>query len=112
MRKPIEKIDFTFKAGEKLTSSQLNILIGKINEVIEYINKDVIPNEINLNRELGDMEKIWTVGQALAAIPSERLSPGIKVSFLGNNGWVTWYNNPITGVWETDYFTELNGGEW
>lgn len=112
IRKLIDEIDFTFKSGEKLTSSQLNIIIKKINEIVKYINSDVIPDEVNINREFGDMKKVWTLEQVLAALPADRLFPGIKVSFLGVDGWITWYNNPVTGDWETDDFTEIDGGEW
>lgn len=110
IRKPIKKIDFTFKAGEKLTSSQLNLLITKINEVVQEINEVLLTDEVNVNREMGDMTKVWTLEQVLKALPEDRLSPGIKLTFLSSNGWVTWTENE--GEWETDDFTEIDGGEW
>lgn len=110
IRKPIKEIDFTFKAGEKLSSSSLNLLITKINEVVREINEVLFPGEVNVNREMGDMTKEWTLEQVLKAVPEDRLSPGIKLTFLTSSGWVTWTEKNGNG--ETDDFTEIDGGQW
>lgn len=123
MNKLIEKTGITFGSGGKLSSTDLNTLNNKINELVDAVNNGVLKADFNVNIETGDMTRTWTLKQAIYSIPDDRKALAINIRFLEDNngtpGWITYY---YTGTsldtfsdpkfWETDNFDIIDGGEW
>lgn len=116
MLEPIKTTGLNFTTGQKLSSSDMNILNRSINSLIEAVNK-IMNSEININLEEGSKEK-YSLEEALSLVPKSRRIPGIKLTFLGESGLLETYTY-LGGDWDnfkswglSENETIIDGGEW
>ena len=76
-----------FTGGQTLTSDAMNILNNRINSLINAVNA-LLRGTINLNAEEGGSGTIYTLTQAIEAVPENRRTLGIKLIFRdGDESW-------------------------
>lgn len=76
-----------FTGGQTLTSDAMNILNNRINSLVNAVNA-LLRGTINLNAEEGGSGTIYTLAQAIEAVPENRRTLGIKLIFRdGDESW-------------------------
>lgn len=110
-----------FVPGQALGSSTMNDLNRAINLNTEVTNNFLL-EYINPNVEENDFTTKYTLESILPRIPIERRKGGVKLRFLGENGWEEYVYLPGKYTIETwlnpiswgggDYARVIDGGEW
>lgn len=112
----VNKTDVPVKnPGDKLTSQDINKINQILNQSVDAINY-VLKLECNLNAEVGDYERIFTLEEAIELVPLGRRVLGILIQFLSKDGLScfrykggTWEDQ---GNWESVEFDYIDGGVW
>ena len=116
MKEIIEETGIEFRSGQKLSLTEMNKINDTLNKCVRAINLDT-NSIINLNYELGQMNRTWTFDLARQAVPVERRVEGITLKFLdSDNGWSEYiycgpdWNDPES--WNKGHDNIISGGEW
>ena len=80
----IQETGITFNKGEQLTARKLQILNDKINELVRNVN-NMLEGLCDINVELNDFSRIFTLSEALEVVSKTRRMRGMKIRFLGQN---------------------------
>ncbi len=120
MKEIIEETGIEFKSGQKLSLTEMNKINDTLNKCVKTLNLDT-NSVIDLNYELGQMERTWTFDLARQAVPAERRVKGITLRFLdsdnglseyiycGNDSSKDW--NDVS-CWRIGHDNIISGGEW
>jgi len=127
MKNILTTTGLNFNAGQKLSSSDLNKMNSKINELVNVMNS-YLCSEINVNVENGELDREYELEDVLSQVPRGRRTPGIKIRFkeaigavsdpevwseyvyVGNNvGDFEWYS---LDNWKKSLRKIIDGGEW
>ena len=127
----VEKSSVVFNSGEALSSSKLNSIVTKENEIIDVLNK-ILKSFCDINQETG-LQRVYTLSQAIAIVPVSRRSFTMKIRFIenadldGNNNLINirfaeyFYTGPMGFTnedwlnpdnWSRDVPNIIDGGEW
>lgn len=106
--------------GDGLSAAEINSMNNTINLLVDYVNI-VFKKYCNLNAEVNDDTRVFTLSEAVLLVPSSRRTPGMTIRFLGddniyhtyiylssqvnNESWVDLNN------WYPDN-TVIDGGVW
>ena len=71
MNSIINKISFTFRSGEALSSSQLNSLISTEHALVDAINS-LLRSFCDINQET-QQQRAYTLGEAISLVEGYRL---------------------------------------
>ena len=109
--------------GDGLSHRDINNINSTVNSAIDVINLD-LQDYCNLNQEVNNYSRIFTLSEAISLVPRSRRKQGLKIkylasenpksyheyifSFIGNFTDSDWEN---TNNWSLP-FTEIDGGEW
>lgn len=96
----IEKSGLILNSGEALTSSKINSIITKENEIIDTINK-ILKSFCDINQETG-LQRVYSLEQAIAIVPVNRRSFTMKIRFIENAD--TDNNNNLINIRFAEYF--------
>ena len=96
----IEKSGILFNGGEALSSSKLNSIIKKENEIIDRIN-NILKSFCDINQETG-LQKVYSLADAVKIVPNERRSFTMKIRFIENAD--TDNNNNLKNIRFAEYF--------
>lgn len=104
--------------GDDLKASDINNINSTVNKEVGIINS-YLQSFCNINQELGDFSRQFTLGIAVSLVPEERRTPGLSIRFLNMNGRFVEY---IYCGEDTEYWTitsnwkplvnTVDGGEW
>lgn len=108
--------------GDKLSSDDINKINSSLNSSIDAINYS-LKDSCNLNLEVGDFNRIFTLEEAISLVPVDRRVPGLEIRFLSaeNNFSLFIYmgQNVDSDSWENlSYWLDLrntnyiDGGLW
>lgn len=111
------------QAGDGLSHQDINAINSTANSAVEAINEQVLVNFCNVNSEINDYTKSFSLMEAIEVVPVSRRRPGIKVKFLNREGNYSEYtfSGKSAVVNETDWkdlnlwsysFNSIDGGEW
>ena len=127
----LEKSTVLFNSGEALSSSKLNSMITKENEIIDSINK-ILKSFCDINQETG-LQKSYRLDQAIKIVPINRRSFTMKIRFIENadidehNNLINirfaeyFYTGPMSFTtedwenpenWSKNVPNIIDGGEW
>lgn len=121
----IEKQDFTFNGGEKLSAEKLRYMKSALDRVIDVVNSKLIKGIYNINLE-ENSRNMYTLGEAIRKVPLGCRAKGLVIKFMEDNGdgypsWIeytflgdniendNWYNEKN---WQSDTFDIIDGGLW
>ena len=116
----ISKTGLSFEPGQKLDASQLNRMNGIINLLVDAVNS-LLSCECDINVELGDATRRFTLEEAIAAISNTRRAKSMKIRFLGKGGKYLEYSyigttlDTVSWLDTTNWVTGPNvidGGIW
>lgn len=104
--------------GDGLKANDINAINNTVNKEVAVIN-DILCTICNVNKELGDYSRQFTLPIAIALVPEERRTPGMSVRFLNMQGRFVEYiycgedaeNWMITDNWKP-FVSRVDGGEW
>lgn len=100
MKTLLEKSGILFNGGEALSSSKLNSIIEKENEIIDTIN-NILKSFCDINQETG-LQRVYSLEQAIAIVPVNRRSFTMKIRFIENAD--TDNNNNLINIRFAEYF--------
>ena len=106
--------------GDGLSHKDINAINNTVNNVVDAINY-YLKNDCNVNVECGDLNRTFTLSQAVIYVPTARRQSGLKVRYLSTDGiYVEFvYKGPSTE--EADWTNTANwkqainiidGGTW
>lgn len=106
------------KVGDGLNAEEVNSINGILNQEVA-VGNSYLKNFCNLNQELEDYTKTFSLSEAIANVPESRKNPGIELKFLGLNKkylYYTYMGSDLTGWsnlnnWNPSV-TIIDGGEW
>lgn len=116
----LNKTGLDFSAGQKLKASDLKIMNNSINNIINVIN-NLLRGLYDLNIELNDFDRTFTLGEAIQMIANVRRSRGMKLRFLNKNNKYVEYSYVGTTLDTIDWNNQDNwtttleivdGGTW
>lgn len=87
----------------------MNDLNDSLNSLIRTVNK-LLKSEININIEEETLRE-YTLEEAIALIPENRVVPGVKLRFLGIHGSMESYVYNGT-AWTREENDIIRGEEW
>lgn len=107
--------------GSLLSSKEVNQINSTVNEEVAVGNA-FLKNECNINAEIGNYARQYSLLDAIKIVPQDRRTPGMKIKFrnskntfsefifcgsgVSNEDWEN-TNNWINGAAST-----IDGGEW
>ena len=78
----LSKLNLNFKAGQALSSDDLNSLVTAINSLNGTVN-NILKSYCDINQETGTQD-VYTLGQAIRLVPPSRRSFTMKIRFIEN----------------------------
>lgn len=121
-------MDTLSKTGVPIKSSGDSLSHQDINRINTTVNSNIVAsnyllqNFCNINDEISDYEKKFTLSEAISQVPSSRRKSGMKIRFLSGAGnyieYVysggdvsddSWEN---TDNWSSSLVNIIDGGEW
>lgn len=116
----MEKLTVRFAPGG-LSSSDLNSIVDKVNELVDAINI-LQKSGMNVNLELNTPNNAYTLSTARALVPATRRASGFKLIFRQEGGvWTQWVfsGNSTDDLdwnsnnnWVVTLNDRIDGGEW
>lgn len=109
----------SFSPGQPLSSSIMNKLNSTINNNTSVANS-FLKEYINPNIEENNFTTTYSLETLISTLPVERRIPGIKLRFLGSDGWEEYvFCSTDISKWNNVKFWKANdqagiidGGEW
>ena len=117
----INKTGLNFTTGHKLTLADLQIMNNTINKLVDAVNM-INKGSININSEINDFSKSFTLSEAISTVSTTRRWKGMKIrfknseniykeySYIGNSVNDSDWNN--ISNWISEEPTLIDGGEW
>lgn len=110
-------------SGDGLSHQDVNAINSTANLAVGAINDAVLMNFCNINSEVNDYTRSFTLSTAVKVVPKSRRRPGLKIRYLNSEGIYSEYiytgkNSVISDEeWEREFnwsisFTSIDGGEW
>lgn len=106
------------KIGDGLTAMEVNAINNTVNTEASVCNT-MMKGFCNVNQEMGNYEKVFTISSAAAYVPEDRRCPGMLIRFLGRNKKYSDYvftNTDVSRWLEIDCWkasvSVIDGGEW
>ena len=110
-------------SGDGLSHQDINAINSTANSAIEAINESVLMNFCNINSEVNDYTRSFTLLTAVKVVPKSRRRPGMKIRYLNPEGVYSEYiyTGKSTVISDEEWEKELNwsisltcldGGEW
>lgn len=106
--------------GDTLSTAEVNSLNNTVNALVDCVNV-LIKKYCNLNSEIGDDSRTFTLAEVVTLVPQSRRSPGMSVRFLGEDNIYHTYiylNSEIGNAFWTNLEnwypdnTIIDGGVW
>ena len=110
-------------SGDGLSHKDVNAINSTANAAVGAINDTVLMNFCNINSEVNDYARVFTLLSAVKIVPKNRRRPGLKIRYLNSEGVYSEYiytgkNTVISDEeWEREFnwsisLTNIDGGEW
>ena len=80
----LNKTGLDFSAGQKLKASDLKTMNNAINDIVDAVN-NLLRGLYDLNIELDDFDRTFTLGEAIQTVSDLRRARGMKLRFLNKN---------------------------
>ena len=109
-------------AGDGLSHRDINNINSTVNNAIDAINLD-LKDYCNVNQEINNFSKVFSLYDAINAVPKSRRRLGLKLRYLSSNSPISYCEYVFCGLsiddenWSntnnwTLPFIEVDGGEW
>lgn len=105
--KTLKKTGISFESGQKLTASDLQKLNNTVNNIVDAVNL-MLKGKVDLNIELGDTEKTYSLKQAIEAAKNIRRELGQKIRFRALSGNFVEYSYIGKDLSDMSWSTEDN----
>lgn len=120
----MELIDKTIlpikQRGDGLSAAEINSINTTVNSLVDYVNA-CLKKYCDLNVEVGDNTRVFTLSSAIEAVPVGRRGLGMTIRFLNSSNLYSTYvylgRELTTSAWRnqdnwTVDNTIIDGGEW
>ena len=107
-------------SGDGLTHQDVNSINSTVNNAVDTINTN-IKNYCNINQEVRDFSRTFTLEEAIVLVPQKRRLPGLVIKFVDRDNQFKEYLFNEISVTESNWtnlnnwklpFNHIDGGEW
>ena len=103
----IKKTGLTFESGARLSAADLSKMNNIINALVEAVNNLMLAC-FDVNQELNDFSRTFTVSQAIGIVSQSRRQKGMKVRFLSESGLFAEYSYRGDSLSDADFLDSEN----